>query len=488
MTKSVWRTLLAATGLLLVTAKVLAAAVELSDEERRQLAFRQPVLEYSAGPVRTQIKPGLCLDCGDYFRPYGVAVADKYANIYQADFRAQLKQLVQESGVLRGTGPHLQWRATLEEFMPASSVSAYEESQHPLTAGAVLTIRTVVRYELVDGEKTLASWRVESKGSSGTLQKWDEACGRALARNLRKFFASLKQDLVPDLTPDERGLIAHIDSEKDGTRSLVGNVMLGLSRAGAATGKVVGNVAWGTVEVLAASAPAMEQASANVQQMQAQQTQALQAMAEQNRRLDAEQQSRLKDVERQQAEQKADAVRERNAANVARAEQEREAAAKADADRRDAEARQKAQHEAEAKQREEAEARRQAEAARKQEEERRMAEKAASEAAERKEKQDYLDALARGTRLMARTCPDGEGKYYIVGLRPKISPRKVACVDVHYAVRCEGSAVEQTGVGRNFSGIDTGCYMGDVFEISPKPACPVEQVRVRVAEIRGCDE
>lgn len=482
------RGVLLGAGLLLASALSMASMVELDDEARRQMAFRAPVLEFSPGPVQVAIKSGLCLDCGDYWHANDIAA--KYSGIYQMDFRAQLKQAVLESGVLRGTGPRLRWRATLEKFAPSSTVSAYEERQHPLTAGAVLTIRTAVRYELLEGDKVLAGWLIESHGSSGTLQKWDEACGRALARNLRKFFASLKQDLVPDLTAAEISQIALIDGERDGRRSLVGNVMLGLSRAG----RTAGDVAWGTMEVLAAAAPAVEQVSQDYSQTHGRNMAAIQAMGEENRRLDAEHAARLKDVDRQRAEQQAELVRERNAAAAVRQTRAQEAAtaavAKAEQDRQQAraQARQQAQREAEVQKRQDEENRRQAEVVRQQAIVQKKAERDAAAAAEKQARKDYLAALADGAVLRARTCPDGEGKYYIVGLLPKIKPRLVDCVNVHYRVSCEGSSAEQEGVGRNFVGVATDCFMGDAVTIEPKPACPVAQVRVRVSEIRGCRE
>ena len=243
----------------------------------------------------------------------------------------------------------------------------------------------------------------------------------------------------------------------------------------------------------------MEQVSNDYNKTHAQNLQAIQAMGEENRRLSAEHAARLKDVDRQRAEQQAEIVRERNTAVVARQARAQEAAtaavAKAEQDRQQSLARQQAQREAETQKRQEEEGRRQAEAERRQAEAARQqaaaqkkAEREAAAAAEKQARQDYLAALAKGTVLRSRTCPDGEGKYYIVGLLPKIKPRLVDCVDVHYRVSCEGRVAEQEGVGRNFVGVATDCFMGDAVTIEPKPGCPVAQVRVRVSEIRGCRE
>lgn len=477
--------------LLLFSTTAVSSIVELSSEEQRQLAFREPALEYSPGPVTVAVKGGVCFNCGDYFYPEGIE--NDYLKIYKMDFRSLLKKTIQESGILRNEGKRLTWRATLEQFQGSSTVRAFEERKHSLTAGAVLTINTVVRYELLEGETVLASWLIESSGRSGTLQKWQEASGRAFSRNLRKFFASLKQDLVQDLSPEEKILIARIDNETDGKRSLVGNVFLGLARTGSATGKVV----QGTMEVLAAAAPAIEQANNNIQKSQDQHLQQVRAMTAESRRLNDEHIARLKGVDKQRNEQLAQDVRERNTMVAVRQERAHEEAvsakAKADADQKEADARQLAQREAaerkrlsEEDQRQKEEQRRLADEARKIEVARQKEEKARAEADELLAKQDYLSALTKGTRLVARTCPDGEGKYYIVGTMPKIKPTKVSCVDVHYAVRCEGSTAEQKGIGGNFTGLFTDCFMGDTYEISPKPSCPVGDVRVRATEIRAC--
>ncbi|MDO8767540.1 MAG: hypothetical protein Q7K57_02310 [Burkholderiaceae bacterium] len=99
---------------------------------------------------------------------------------------------------------------------------------------------------------------------------------------------------------------------------------------------------------------------------------------------------------------------------------------------------------------------------------------------------DYLAALTRSTRLMARKCPGGEGKYYIVGKKPNIRPEVVSCVDVHYRAQCTNSASFTDGVGDNFVGLGTDCFMGDTYAIEPTPACKVEEVRVTVRSFAAC--
>lgn len=118
--------------------------------------------------------------------------------------------------------------------------------------------------------------------------------------------------------------------------------------------------------------------------------------------------------------------------------------------------------------------------------EREAAARAAKEA-EAAAKDAYLAQLVSGTKLYARTCPSGDGNYFVVGMRPRIKPELVPCVDVHYEAICEGSSRGSTGVAKNFLGVATDCFMGDTATIAPKPACPVKQVRVEVRTVRTCN-
>jgi hypothetical protein len=120
-------------------------------------------------------------------------------------------------------------------------------------------------------------------------------------------------------------------------------------------------------------------------------------------------------------------------------------------------------------------------------------EKAEKEARERAEKEaeqqaknNYLNELKRGTKLFARKCPDGEGKYYVVGLLPKVKPKEVSCVDLYYRASCPGGVVYTDGVGKNFVGIATDCFMGDSYTIEPKPSCKVEEITMQVLDIKEC--
>lgn len=194
--------------------------------------------------------------------------------------------------------------------------------------------------------------------------------------------------------------------------------------------------------------------------------------------------------QRQQAQQLAQARQAEQRDTQRRLEEERQQREQAQRERERAEREAAAQREQE---RLRAEAERQrlaAEAAAQRERERaaREAEKQRLAAAEAQARRDYLAALASGTRLAARKCPDGEGKYYMVGILAKVSPKPVSCIDVHFKAVCPGNVVGSQGVGRNFLGASTDCFMGDTVAIEPKPACPVDQVQVQVTEVRACGE
>jgi hypothetical protein len=110
----------------------------------------------------------------------------------------------------------------------------------------------------------------------------------------------------------------------------------------------------------------------------------------------------------------------------------------------------------------------------------------AEKEAEASAKLAYLRQMESGIKLKARTCPDGEGKFYVVGRRPSIKPKAVSCIDVQYEAICSGSNTGSKGVATNFLGVATDCFMGDTAAISPKPACKVGEVRVEVRKVNGC--
>jgi hypothetical protein len=145
-------------------------------------------------------------------------------------------------------------------------------------------------------------------------------------------------------------------------------------------------------------------------------------------------------------------------------------------DRQQEQARQKerAQQQEQVRQQEQARKKAEAEAA-----------KLAEERALQQSKSQYLRAVAAGSRFQATYCTGGEGKYYALGNRPRISPEVVGCVDVTLRVYCAGSGQSTTMVAHNFIG-GGGCFSGDPYEIDPKPNCKLEEVRIEVVEARSC--
>ena len=102
------------------------------------------------------------------------------------------------------------------------------------------------------------------------------------------------------------------------------------------------------------------------------------------------------------------------------------------------------------------------------------------------DKKQYLAQLRDKTKLMARTCLGGEGKHYLVGLRPSIKPAVVECLDVHYSAACPGTRQNTQGVIKNFLGASTDCYLGDAAEIAPQLDCKASEVVVKVREVTEC--
>ncbi|MGY4535275.1 hypothetical protein ACVW0Y_004428 [Pseudomonas sp. TE3786] len=98
----------------------------------------------------------------------------------------------------------------------------------------------------------------------------------------------------------------------------------------------------------------------------------------------------------------------------------------------------------------------------------------------------YLAELRDKTKLTARTCPGGDGKYYVVGLKPSIKPVVVECLDVSYTASCPGSQQHAQGVIKTFLGASTDCFMGDTAEIAPQLSCKASEVIVKVKEVTEC--
>lgn len=192
--------------------------------------------------------------------------------------------------------------------------------------------------------------------------------------------------------------------------------------------------------------------------------------AQQNRQMQrmgdfAVENERRKREAREQEQARAERDRQAARAEADRAQARRDAQLRADADRRASEARER-------------ERQQQADARRAQQESDRLAEAKARAGA----RDDYLRRLAGGTRLAGKTC---FGEQHVLGTLPQITPRAVACVDVHFRAYCPGSSAAISGVIRNMQGMKTGCY-GDTARIH-NDACKAEALRVEVVAARACE-
>ena len=172
------------------------------------------------------------------------------------------------------------------------------------------------------------------------------------------------------------------------------------------------------------------------------------------------------------AQAQADSVRAREAVQARADEQRRAERARAEQERQDALARA-----AETRAREE-----RVEQARRE----RIAQQEAEKAAQAKAQSEYLAEVKRQFKLKATTCPDGEGKYYAVGVNPNIKPEVVQCYGIKFQAQCPGSRATSYGETSHFASMSTSCFAGESVVMEPKPACKPQDVRITVTEVTPC--
>jgi hypothetical protein len=95
-----------------------------------------------------------------------------------------------------------------------------------------------------------------------------------------------------------------------------------------------------------------------------------------------------------------------------------------------------------------------------------------------------LETFRGGIRLKATKCPDGEGHYYVIGIRPSVKGFNDTCIDVTYRATCSTNQGPTLGTMHNFVG--GGSCFGDTGQISPKPSCEVKDVTVVVDNVTFC--
>lgn len=128
-------------------------------------------------------------------------------------------------------------------------------------------------------------------------------------------------------------------------------------------------------------------------------------------------------------------------------------------------------------------ARQQAEKARK-EEARKQRELAKQQEAQVRQQaeQVYLGKLKVGGRFAAKAC---YGEVHVGGMLPKVSPKVVSCVDVHYKATCPSTVRSERGVLTNFVSMGTGCF-GDTDKLSSNLGCDPKDLRVVVEKVVKC--
>lgn len=116
----------------------------------------------------------------------------------------------------------------------------------------------------------------------------------------------------------------------------------------------------------------------------------------------------------------------------------------------------------------------------------RIAKQEAEKSAKSKAESDYLAEVRRQFRLVARTCPDGEGKYYAVGINPKITPKVVACYGIKFRAQCMDGGISAYGGTSHFASMSTSCFAGEALPMEPKLNCKPENVQITVTEVTPC--
>lgn len=214
-------------------------------------------------------------------------------------------------------------------------------------------------------------------------------------------------------------------------------------------------------------------------------SQGLSDLAERNAQRNLEINSAIRQANAMQEQQRREYLEEQRRAREREAEWQRKQQRYEDQQRALAEQKRKAEQE----RRRELELARKREAeklARQREQERQRQEKErqlqAEKLAKQQAKKAYLDKLLSGTRLGAMNC---YGEIHIGGQLPKVKPKAVGCVDVHYRVSCPVNARSTTGVLDYFTSFDMGCF-GDTDKLTSDLGCKAEELKVRAVKVTEC--
>lgn len=455
-----------------------------------------------------------CLACGDFSDLNNIGF-DHVTQRVRHDYLPMLRNELARSAIFPANADAggFTLRMSLQSIGHVSSVGADAERRSKVTSGAVLRTTVTIRYEIHDGAQPLESWTVTSTATSNSLAastRLTENIDGALKRNARAFLLKVVADHGGDDADRASRALAGLQAEVDNKRIALGYVMYGATKTVTTTAGVIGDGLVAVAQNSDAVAASLNERSASLDRMnRANQDAQVRAMSRQrdvsggggnsggsaSRAGDSASGGATKAVtSASTATVSASSSRPTAGASGAASSSASTRASAASSPSADTaigrEAPREAQREQEQRRQAEADAKRRADEAAAA----KARAKAEHEARERAEKEahkrteaEYLQGLRTGARGYARTCPGGEGRYFAMATLPRQDKKIVSCIDVHFRAACPGSASYATGVGKTF--VDgTSCFGSDAVELSPKPACRVEDVRVEVTQVRPCGE
>jgi hypothetical protein len=116
----------------------------------------------------------------------------------------------------------------------------------------------------------------------------------------------------------------------------------------------------------------------------------------------------------------------------------------------------------------------------------RIVKQEAEKVAKAKSESDFLAEVKRQFKLVARTCPGGEGRYFALGVNPNIKPEIVACYGIQFRAICRGGGISAYGSTSHFRSVANSCFAGEAVPIEPKLNCKPEDIQITVTEVTPC--
>lgn len=470
-----------------------------SEEKVQELKTQTPLVKSKLSGA-TFDNARICLDCGpfgDYYKHY----LDKRFN---KEFPALLQKKLSESGIFdAGSSRSISVAAKLVKF------GAGENDRRTMTSRQLS-----VHYEFMDGNSVVGVRDITSVGNSNSFEgneRYAEAVDDAITRNIRLLVLSLIASSNSSESERAKSEMAALDAQA--RQNLSGN-LVGVVLFGAIDSvKAVGSAAGGAITFLGKNSGAisagLNSTSAQMDRSNREYNQAYGQALLASRQPTASTSTSGSGRNESTSSSSSSSGTTRSATAVSTPQNASSSSATSTGTRvagntrttasndnalKEAEAL-KAQQDREKKRlQEEQRAKEASDRAREQELSRqrqikekadRLAAEQAQKAAEQQAQKAYLATLVQGIRLVATKCPDGAGHYYATGTMPKVKNEGVSCIDVHYEASCPGSRQTVSGVAKNFVGM-SGCF-GDTYQVEPKPACEVKEVRIRVTDVRpGC--